>query len=150
MAIFDSNIPTYFADYERADFELSLNAFDEGRLAYKDSLKETYFVLEDEGRVVACGGYSLYSTKMEASMTWGMVHNALHKQGYGRALFSYRLREVTSLHPDYQLVLNTTQHTFPFFEKFGYKVVKITPDGYGPGLHRYDMEYTAGQHQSGK
>ena len=35
--------------------------------------------------------------------------------------------------------LNTTQKTFKFYEKFGFDVIKITPNYYAKGLDRYDM-----------
>ena len=28
----------------------------------------------------------------------------------------------------------------PFFARFGARIVETTPDGWGPGMHRVDME----------
>ena len=42
-----------------------------------------------------------------------------------------------SLRP--KLVLNTTQYTFEFYQKFGFNITKITKDYYRVGLDRYDM-----------
>ena len=37
------------------------------------------------------------------------------------------------------IYLDTSQKTYKFFEKFGFVVKKITTNGYGVGLDRYDM-----------
>lgn len=142
MQIFETNIPKYFAVHEHKEFDDFLTAFDTGSRAFKDSKDETYFIIEDDGKIVGCGGYGLWTTVMEASMTWGMVDNSLHKNGYGKALLLYRLDELKRLHPEYKIVLNTSQHTYPFFEKLGFVITKITENGYEIGLHRYDMAQT--------
>jgi predicted GNAT family N-acyltransferase len=67
------------------------------------------------------------------------VDNALHKKGIGRELLLYRIQLIRSGFPGYPISLDTTQHSYLFFEKMGFKVVKITRDGYGEGLDRYDM-----------
>ena len=72
-------------------------------------------------------------------MAWGMVDNALHKRGYGAQLLEYRINKMSELFPDTPVVLDTTQHSFGFFEKFGFSTVKVTNDFYAPGMHRYDM-----------
>jgi hypothetical protein len=34
-----------------------------------------------------------------------------------------------------------SQHTESFFARFGAERLKTTPDGWGPGMHRVDMEW---------
>ena len=38
-----------------------------------------------------------------------------------------------------KLFRDTSQHTYRFFEKFGFNVKQISKNGYGVGLDRYDM-----------
>ena len=38
-----------------------------------------------------------------------------------------------------EIYLDTSQKTYKFFEKFGFVVEKISKNGYGVGLDRYDM-----------
>lgn len=38
-----------------------------------------------------------------------------------------------------EVALDTSQHTRPFYERLGFRTVRVTPDAYAPGLHRYDM-----------
>ncbi|MDO7874541.1 GNAT family N-acetyltransferase [Hymenobacter sp. ASUV-10] len=143
LAIFESNMPRYFAPDELPGFARWLDAQDAGRLAYAESLAEPYFVVEVAGQVVACGGLGIYLKQPLLTMAWGMVRNDLHHQGTGRALLQHRLQFAATHHPSYAVVLDTSQHTYPFFEKLGFQVTKVTPDGYGPGLHRYDMQRPA-------
>jgi hypothetical protein len=35
--------------------------------------------------------------------------------------------------------LGTSQHSKEFFARFGFQTTRVTPDGYAPGLDRYDM-----------
>jgi ribosomal protein S18 acetylase RimI-like enzyme len=37
--------------------------------------------------------------------------------------------------------VDTTQFSYGFFERFGFKTTKITEDFYEKGMHRYDMIY---------
>jgi [ribosomal protein S18]-alanine N-acetyltransferase len=38
-----------------------------------------------------------------------------------------------------EIHLDTSQHTYRFFEKSGFSVKKISKNGYGEGLDKYDM-----------
>jgi N-acetylglutamate synthase-like GNAT family acetyltransferase len=144
LAIFTSNMPRYFAVDELPGFARWLDAQDAGELAYpEESLAEPYFVGEEAGRVVACGGLGILRDRPWLTMAWGMVAAELHCQGFGRALLLHRLHYAAQHHPSYTVALDTSQHTFYFFEKLGFEVIKITPDGYAPGLHRYDMQRNA-------
>lgn len=143
LAIFAGNLPRYFAPAELPDFARWLDAQDAGRLAYPESLAEPYFVVEEAGQVVACCGLGILPGRPWLTMAWGMVRSDLHRQGIGRALLQHRLQLAATRYPSYMVALDTSQHTYPFFEKLGFQIMKITPDGYGPGLDRYDMERPA-------
>ena len=72
-------------------------------------------------------------------MVWGMVHNEEHRKGVGRKLMEIRIQHIQKLYPNYLISLDTTQHSFQFFERIGFATTKITIDFYATGLHRYDM-----------
>lgn len=40
--------------------------------------------------------------------------------------------------------LNTSQHTQGFYARFGFETEAVTPDGYAPGIDRWDMVLTLG------
>ncbi|WP_102128138.1 GNAT family N-acetyltransferase [Deinococcus planocerae] len=134
LALFDSNVPEFFLPPERAEFELWLDKpFDSGEYG-------EYFVLEDEGRVVACGGVWLDPQHPErpAGFSWGMVARDAHRRGHGSVLLRFRLERLRELGAR-EVHLDTSQHTAPFYARFGFREVRRVPDGYGPGLDRVDM-----------
>lgn len=128
LALFDSNVPEFFAPHERAEFGTWLH--DPGE----------YFVLEDGGRVMACGGVWLDpdSSERPAGLSWGMVARNTHRQGYGSELLAFRLERLRALGAT-EAHLDTSQHSAPFFGRFGFREVRRVPGGYGPGLDRVDM-----------
>lgn len=133
LEAFVSNVPTYFTNEEVRDFENFLTLLEE-----KQSTTQ-YFVLLHNSLVIGCGGFGDKEGTSELSLAWGLIHRAYHKKGFGIVLLNFRLKQIKELLPDKNLVLDTTQHSFGFFEKFGFKTIKITNDFYAQGLHRYDM-----------
>ncbi len=138
IEIFKSNVHLYFAPEELTFLEKWLDSKDENRVAYTTNTAENFYVVEQNSRVIACGGFYITDLK-EAHMTWGMVLNSFHKKGIGKKFFLYRAEEIKQLYPNVPIHLDTSQHTFGFFEKLGFEITKITKDGYGKDLDRYDM-----------
>ncbi|GAA5511468.1 hypothetical protein Dcar01_00178 [Deinococcus carri] len=134
LALFDSNVPEFFLPEERAEFAAFLGQpFDPGESG-------EYFVLEDAGRVVACGGVWLAAGNSErpAGLSWGMVARDAQRRGYGSALLAFRLARLRTLGAR-EVHLDTSQHSAPFFARCGFREVRRVPGGYGPGLDRVDM-----------
>lgn len=128
LRLFDSNTPHYFDPSERELF-----------VRYLGRSTQPFFVIERDGVIVACGGYAVESDGVTASLTWGMVERSLHGQGLGQALTAVRLAAIRALPQLCQVEINTSQHTQRFYARFGFETVKVTPDGYGPGIDRWDM-----------
>ncbi len=139
IEIFKSNMPNFFAPHELGDFENWLTAKDNTQIAYKSNESEYYYVVELDKQIVGCGGFYIPKSNAEARMAWGMVENRFHKKGIGRAFLEYRINQIRLINPEISIALDTTQHSFPFFEKIGFNVTKIQKDTYAPGLDRYDM-----------
>lgn len=139
LRIFESNTPLFFDPSERESLVNWLQAKEEGRIAYSSNLAEHFYVLELEGRVVGCAGFYIPGSGQLANMVWGMVERALHNKGLGRQLLAWRISMVQKDYPHCAIILDTTQHSFGFFERLGFQVTRITPGFYGPGLARYDM-----------
>src|SRR6266540_4753154 len=83
LAVFDSNVPTYFHPAERAAFAEYVDSADylPRRLRAAGALPGRFSVIEDDGTVVACGGWCLDGTT--AMLDWGMVTRARHRSGIG-------------------------------------------------------------------
>ena len=129
LKLFTSNVPIFFHTSEQVLFQNYLS---------RDSINY-YLLFNTNNQIVAAGGYELEEKPNTISLTWGMVGACYHEKGYGKYLIEFRLNTINSNFPKADIVLNTSQKTFRFYEKFGFKLVSITKDYYGPELDRYDM-----------
>ncbi len=117
LAIFDSNVPDFFKSHERRDFE-----------AFLDDPNCHYLVMEHDSAIAGCGGYFLTENKALARLVWGMVHRNWQRQGLGRFLLLYRLREITKTGGVEMVRLDTSPHSATFFERQGFKVMRVVKD----------------------
>lgn len=127
LSAFRSNIPKYFFDFE-----------EEGLLDYIDSKKLPYFVIKVNGIIVGAGGYALNKDDT-VSLCWGMVHQDHHGKHFGEELLKFRLNTISKIYPGKTIVNVTSQHTTGFFEKYGFKIVSVKENGFGPNLHECKM-----------
>lgn len=128
LNVFDSNVPRYFSAPERGDFEAFIRA-----------LPGPYYVLQSGADIIACGGYAVTAETGIADLCWGMVRGDRHGRGIGRALTELRVQRALDDPATKRMELNTSQHTVGFYERMGFHTVRVTPDGFAPGLDRYDM-----------
>jgi ribosomal protein S18 acetylase RimI-like enzyme len=128
LAIFDSNSPEFFKSHGRGDFE-----------EFLDGPGGNYFVMEHEGAVIGCGGYIVAPEKTLARLVWGIVGRDWRRQGLGRFLLLFRLREITKAGGVEMVHLDTPPDSAPFFRSQGFKVARVEKDGYAPGLDRLEM-----------
>jgi ribosomal protein S18 acetylase RimI-like enzyme len=129
VALVRGNTPEFFTHTELAEFEPWLR-----------SQTSPYMVIEtDSGELIACGGYHVDVGSRSAGLTWGMVARGRHRQGIGSLLLRERLKRIAADGRALTVVLDTSQHSRGFFERHGFQIVSIQPDGFGPGLDRCDM-----------
>ena len=131
LNLFKSNTPKFFDPSEEELLQKYLN---------QESINY-YLFFDEKNKLVATGGYE-HEQPSKIVLTWGMVDKKLHNNGYGRYITEYRLKKINEEFPNTDVILNTSQHTFKFYEKFRFKVIKITKNGYGFGLDKYDMILT--------
>ncbi len=129
--IFLSNCPTYFAEFELKEFTEWLDKKD----------RAAYYIYILNSEVVACSGIYVAHHEKEAGMAWGMVLNEKHGSGIGTEMTKLRILEIQKIYPTYAIRLKTSQHTFEFYEKMGFKVTRIDKDGFEKGMDRYWMTY---------
>jgi ribosomal protein S18 acetylase RimI-like enzyme len=137
LEIFDSNQPQYFAAWERQEFA-----------EFLDREMSPYLVLEDNGKVIACGGYALGKSAGEGVLCWGMVRGDGHRNGLGRMLLEARLKRLFADPAIQVVVINTSQLSAGFYEKFGFEVSSKIPDGFAPGIDKWEMRLTRGRFAS--
>jgi len=128
IKIIKSNTPKYIDYSEHLDYKNYLLRDD-----------KIYFVLLKNSDIMACGGYGVNKSGTKIGLCWGLVHSQYHNNGYGSALLKYRLNHIKNNYPNTEIILDTSQHTYRFFEKFGFIIKKISKNGYGERLDKYDM-----------
>ena len=112
LAVFDSAAP------DLPDFDLWL-----------DQPEGPYFVMEHEGSIVGCGGYSLSADGAVARLQWGMVRSDAQRMGLGRFLLLYRIREIGKVGTVGMVVARVPKASAGFFEKQGFRVNAAGDDG---------------------
>lgn len=105
LALFDGNVPKYFAVEERQDF-----------VSFLEKPPGPYFVMVNEQEeVVACGGYASSEKNRElAVLCWGMVRRDLHRHGVGTRLLEERLRLIAAEPHLSVVMIETSQHSCGF------------------------------------
>ncbi|UQN06426.1 GNAT family N-acetyltransferase [Deinococcus sp. QL22] len=128
LALFESNMPDLFLPFERVDFEAYL--LNPG----------AYWVVEQAGELVACGGVWQDPGRPErpAGLAWGMVRRDLHRSGLGSLLLRHRLSALHDIGST-ECWIDTSQYSAPFFARHGFQEVRRTPDGYGAGMDEVVM-----------
>jgi ribosomal-protein-alanine N-acetyltransferase len=106
-----------------------------------EAQRTRFFVVIADGIVVGCGGFGDKDNTGNITLAWGLVHKDYHKTGLGELLLLHRLEQIKLLYPSKPVGVDTTQFSYGFFERFGFKTTKITNDFYEKGMHRYDMIY---------
>ena len=129
LALFQGNTPDFFAENEVAEYA-----------DFLERMPCPYFVVEDSGAVVGCGGIVIDEQEHRAGLAWGLVDRQRHRQGIGRYLLLARIDWLVRQHHEIATVeLDTSQHSYGFFAKEGFVTTKITENWYAQGMHRYDM-----------
>ena len=129
LNLFRSNTPKFFDPSEENLFKNYL---------MKDTINY-YLFFNQSDILVSAGGYEYEKKSNIITLTWGMVDKKFHNQGYGTYITEYRLKKIITEFPNTNVALNTSQHTFRFYEKFGFEVITVKKNGYGNGLDKYDM-----------
>jgi len=132
LAVFDSNVGGSFLPSERPDFA-----------AHLDALPGPYLVIEDDGVIIACGGYAPNIESPDtADLCWGMVRRDLQGSGLGLRLIEARLERIRQDKTFTYVLLKTSQETAGFYERFGFATEQVIQNGIADGLHRHDMKLT--------
>lgn len=129
LRVFDGNVPEFFAPEERGVFRDHLSAID-GRA-------HRYVVLLVGGEIRACGGISLSGAT--ARLTWGIVARDGQGRGLGARLLSERLAILSGLPAIRRVALSTGTRTVGFYERAGFRLLRIVPDGFAAGLAACEM-----------
>ena len=126
LALFDRNSPANFAANERADYERFLRDRAPG-----------YRVCETGSQIV--GAFGLIEESGACRVQWIMISPQLQRAGLGTAMMTEALAQARRRGAR-ALLIAASHKSAPFFARFGARTVRNTPDGWGPGMHRIDMQ----------
>ncbi|MGM0580709.1 MAG: GNAT family N-acetyltransferase [Bacteroidota bacterium] len=129
LQLFDLNTPQYFDKTERA-----------GLIHYLDNETEDYFVVEEQGEIVGAGGINYEPQAKTAAISWDIIKPNQHGKGIGRKLTQYRIQHINTKDEIELIVVRTSQHTNKFYEKMGFKLLKVEKDYWAEGFDLYEME----------
>lgn len=129
-----SNTPEYFAPEEEADF-----------VSYLDNEIEDYFVVEQKGEIVGCGGVNYAESRSVGIISWGMIHPGFQGKRIGTVLLQYRLDFLKNTGSVKRITVRTSQLTYGFYEKNGFRLIDTKKDFWAEGLDLCCMEYNPGQ-----
>jgi len=127
-AVFDGNVPHFFAESERTGFS-----------EFLDEATDPYWVVEHDGRIIGCGGYGIWDQGFTASLCWGMIASDLHGKRLGEYLLTARLIEILNEPAIQSFRVATSQHTESFFEKYGFIAERRIENGFADGLDKIEM-----------
>lgn len=135
LALINLNIPYFFDPSEAADFT-----------GYLENQIETYFVVEKEKKIVGCGGINYFLEEASARISWDIVHPDYQEKGIGRLLTLHRINEIKKNPAIKNIIVRTTQLTYPFYEKMGFNLEKMEKDFWAKGFDLYQMKMLLAHH----
>ena len=131
MALFEANCPEFFAPNERAEYE-----------AFLCQIPSQYWVCVVAGRVA--GAFGLFARgNGGASVNWILLSSRVQGTGVGSHMMR-RAREEARRQGCRVIDIAASHKSAPFFAHFGARTVSETADGWGPGMHRIDMQWDVG------
>lgn len=132
LSVMQENIPAYFAQDEMEDLKY-----------YLDFEIEQYFVLEAEGKIVACGGVNLELEERRGVISWDIVLPSEQGKGYGRKLLEHRIAILKSMPDIDRITVRTSQLTYLFYQKNGFILNQIVKDYWAKDFDLYSMELSS-------
>jgi GNAT superfamily N-acetyltransferase len=127
LGLFDDNCPAFFAPNERDDY--------------------VKFLATEAGRYEVCllghqvvGAYGLGSQDAaQLALRWILISTRHQGQGLGSAIMA-RVLAVVRAEGANSLYIGASHKSAPFFARFGARETATTLNGWGPDMHRVDME----------
>ncbi len=131
LDIFKLNVPDFFAEEEYEDLE-----------RYLANELEDYFVLTHNHQVIGSGGINYETKHKRAVISWDLFHPNYQRKGFGSILLKHRLAYLATKNDIEQIIVRTSQITYPFYEKFGFQIDFIKKNYWAEGIDLYHMVFS--------
>jgi predicted GNAT family N-acyltransferase len=129
LALFDQNCPDFFARNERAEF-----------VEYLRYQGQEYWLYEHQGQVISAFGVHLEEKEHTARINWIMAAKNHHNSGIGKTMMREAILRAKGNCNLRLIHISASQHSAPFFARFGAVQKSVHENGWGPGMHRIEME----------
>ncbi|MFT7686710.1 MAG: hypothetical protein ACI9FB_002056 [Candidatus Azotimanducaceae bacterium] len=127
LALFDKNCPAFFAPNERLDYT-----------SFLDANRRKYELCLVEGEIV--GAFGLIGRGLQRkSLHWILLSPNSHGMGIGSSIMD-RVSTLARTSEVRLITIAASHKSAPFFARFGAIEVSTIENGWGPGMHRVDME----------
>lgn len=122
------NTPAYFDPSEEKEF-----------INYLENEIEDYFVVENNSKIVGCGGINYFTEEKTARISWDIIHPDYQGKGIGEQLTEYRITLLKENKNVETIVVRTTQLVHKFYEKMDFVLDKIEKDYWANDFDLYQM-----------
>lgn len=129
LELFRLNTPEYFSASEEDDL-----------IYYLSNEIEHYFVLLVDNEILGCGGFNLSEDKQTGKISWDIFHPKSQGKGLGTVLTNYRIERMKEIKSIEKISVRTSQLVYPFYAKFGLKMIEIVKDYWADGFDLYRLE----------
>jgi N-acetylglutamate synthase-like GNAT family acetyltransferase len=129
LKLLELNTPDYFAPEEKDDF-----------IQYIRHFSQNFFVLKNNNAIIGCGGINIKDDPHTAYLSWDIIHPDEHKKGLGSLLLNYRLKLIRLWPSIRKIKVRTSQITYGFYEKHGFRLCVQMKDYWAKGFDLYEME----------
>ena len=127
LGLFDANCPEFFAPNERLDYAHFLG-----------SDQQSYELCVIGEKTV--GAFGLMGSELEyRSLNWILLDPRSHGVGIGSAIMK-RVATLALTSGVSRVAIAASHKSGPFFARFGAIELDVIDNGWGPGMHRVDME----------
>lgn len=128
LEIYDASAATLEATHPRKSFE-----------AFLLNPPSSFFVLEHETKLLGCGGFEHAEGSAQAQLIWGLIHADWRRQGLGRYLLMFRLREITRRNAVQLVRLEVPAPLAAFYTQQGFHAVARLENAYAPGMDKIEL-----------
>jgi [ribosomal protein S18]-alanine N-acetyltransferase len=130
LDLFRMNVPDYFSPDEENDL-----------MEYLEEEIEHYYVMMLGDQLIGSGGINFSGDPSTGKISWDFFHPEHQGKGYGSRLLKFRIGKLKEYPELKRIIIRTSQLSYEFYEKNGFKVMDIEEDHWAKGYDLYNMEY---------
>ena len=129
IQLFRKNTPSFFDPKEEKDL-----------INYLNHEIEDYFIVEQDTKVIGAGGINYFPKENAARISWDIIAPDIHGKGIGTQLVQYRMKHLANNTKVESIIVRTSQHTYKFYEKMGFELIKTEKDFWAKNFDLYIMK----------